>query len=431
MIAEASTTEAALIGTLLLNPAAIDHCGDLHPLDFVDRDLGRAYDLLRMSRASGHSAGSVGGMLLLLRYAGLPESVTSAEAGRKFIAAAGTGSFAPYHAGIIARRAVAQRQREIAARWLNMLDEDDRDPSTVAEKVAEELSAIGNRHSAKVRDFADVGADVLARMRARRERPGEIGANSGLLRVDASVGGWHEGELVVLAARPGQGKTALAMQVALHNARKDRRVLFCSLEMRDTELVSRVLCGEAGVDGRRLRVGTWSEEDYADLERTRNTLGMIPISVYDPPGATIDKITSVARLENARRSISLIVVDYLQLIRAHNHGVKRHEQIGEQTSALKSLAKELECPVLCLAQLNREAEGQEPKLSHLRESGSIEQDADMVLAIQRSNDTDAELIVLKHRAGEVGKIALKWDGPATRFTDPDDAFSGFNANGFT
>lgn len=431
MITEASHTEAALIGTLLLNPSAIDHCGDLHPLDFVDRDLGRAYDLLRLARDSGQAAGSVGGMLLLLRYAGLPDSVTSAEAGRRFIAAAGTGAFAPYHAGIITRRAVAHRQRELMARWSSMLDDDDRDPATVAEKVAAELAAIGNRQAAKVRDFADVGADVLERMRARRERPGEVGAHSGLLRVDAYVGGWHEGELIVLAARPGQGKTALAMQVALHNARKERRVLFCSLEMRDTELVSRVLCGEAGVDGRKLRVGTWSEDDYADLDRTRNALGMVPISVYDPPGATIDKITSVARLENARRSIALIVVDYLQLIRSRDYSTKRHEQIGEQTAALKSLAKELECPVLCLAQLNREAEGQEPKLSHLRESGSIEQDADMVLAIQRSNETDAELLVLKHRAGEIGKIPLKWDGPATRFTDPDDSFSGFNANGFT
>jgi replicative DNA helicase len=125
--------------------------------------------------------------------------------------------------------------------------------------------------------------------------------------------------------------------------------------------------------------------------------------------------------------VSLVIVDYLQLIRARDHGVKRHEQIGEQTAALKGLAKEMECPVLCLAQLNREADGQEPKLSHLRESGSIEQDADMVLAIDRADGSDeANLLVLKHRAGEVGKIPLKWDGPGTRFVDPDDCFANFN-----
>ena len=423
-------SESALIGTILYRPATLDECGELTPFDFLDQELGRVFEALTLARSGGFLAGDLGHMLALLIAAGIDRSIASVEGVNRLVGACGIGSYAGYHAAQVRRMASVRRQVALCGRWSDWLSDDANDPAEVAEWVADDLATLGTGVSIKTRDFSDVASEVVDTLRAKLAAGDSgIGVCTGLMRLDDTLGGWHDGELVIVAARPGAGKTALAMQAAMYNGRRGRRVVYASLEMRDRELVTRVLCGESQVDGRRLRLGTFDAADVADIDATRAALEAVPVTIYDPPSATVERIQSVVRFENSRKPVSLIVVDYLQLIRSADGSKKRHEQIGEQTAALKSLAKDIGCPVLCLAQLNREAEGVEPQMSHLRESGSIEQDADMILAIHKTGDGTADLLILKHRAGQRGVVPLNWDGPSTSFSDPDDQFSNFNKRG--
>lgn len=258
---------------------------------------------------------------------------------------------------------------------------------------------------------ADVVADLAT---GTCDRP----TMSGFEALDSSAGGWMSGELVILAARPGVGKTTFAMQVAAHNAARERRVLFVSLEMRDRELVARMLSGDPGVDSRRLRAGRLGTADIDKLRAAADDIRDLPVRVWAPPSATLARIRGVAKREVAFGGLSLLVVDYIGLIRPAAGDTKRprFEQVGEVSAGLKSLAKELDVPVLALCQLNREADGTEPRLSNLRDSGSIEQDADVVLFLHRET-TATKLIVAKHRHGETGSVALRFDGSTTRFSE--------------
>ena len=424
-----SDAEKAVIGSILLKPQAIDECGDLCGADFGDAELGDAFDALRRIDQVGFlRKWSTGQTILGMAQAGAPPSVANAEYARKMMDAAGSGGLCSYHGGIVLRFARMRRLRSLLLNGIDKLGERHSDPLEVAQRLEAELGLLGARGATAVRSFETIAAEVIESLRRRLDAPTKTGAGLGITRVDQAVGGMHGGELVVLAARTGQGKTALAMQAALHNAVRGGRVLFVSLEMRDAELVTRVLCGESGVNGRRLRAGTFDDADIGDLDAARQQLGPVPVSVYDPPSATVERVNAVARLEHARGPLALVVVDYLQLLRPADLRQKRHEQVGHFSASLKALAKEINAPVLALAQLNREADGDAPRLAHLRESGSIEQDADAVLAIAKGGDDEATLYVLKHRHGETGEIPLRWIGAETRFVEPaeEDHFTDWN-----
>ena len=242
------------------------------------------------------------------------------------------------------------------------------------------------------------------------------------------------GELGILAARPAMGKTALAMQKALHNARQGRRVLFVSLEMRNRELARRLLCQEAELDSRLLRGRRVDAAARARLQAAHEELAGLPIRLWDPASATLAEIRGVARHMRATGGLYLLIVDYLGLIKpsADSKRLQRHEQVQQTSAGLKELAKELCIPVLALCQLNREADGEEPRLSHLRESGAIEQDADMVLLLHHPEREQSKsgnqkkriayLIIGKHRHGETGRIKLQWHPSETRFSTFAEGF---------
>ena len=414
--------EEALIGSIVVRPSVLDEI-QVDASDFLDSDLGHAFSEL----VNLHSAGVIGpnysATSFALKCQGVPESVWKPLNLSRMVSAAEGGIWAVYHARHVRRASQIRRQQLLVARWADSLEKAQDAPETILERFTAEAQSLGlTGKQAEVRDFASIARDVLADLEARRHNKASVGAISGIQRLDLTTGGWLHGELIILAARPGVGKTALAMQAALHNANKGRRVLVCSLEMRDRELIQRILCGEAGVDSRRLRAGTWTDGDYDRLLETEATLAKTPISVYDASSATIERLAGIARVEHSRGRLSLLVVDYLQLLDPTNKRDQRVEQIAHQSRKLKSLAKELGVPVLCLSQLNRESEKQnrEPRLSDLRDSGSIEQDADMVIAIHKTGDVDAQVIVLKHRAGQTGHVDVKWDGVRTRYSDPTE-----------
>jgi replicative DNA helicase len=227
------------------------------------------------------------------------------------------------------------------------------------------------------------------------------------------------------------GKTAFAMNIAENVALKEKKpVLFVSLEMSDIELCRRLLCSAARVNGHRLRNGTISQEDRKKLLDTAGEISQCPLFVDDTPSRTMTEIAANARRLKRKHGLALIVIDYLQLIEPDNPRDQRQEQVAKIARRLKIMARELEVPVMCLAQLNRQAEASrdnKPKLSHLRESGAIEQDADVVMFVHReeyyaSNEEEranaagrAEIIIAKQRNGPIGDVRLHWFSDFTRF----------------
>ena len=290
------------------------------------------------------------------------------------------------------------------------------------------------RSSQSVQNIADVLHQSMDRMEARmRDEYVDGAAETGLNKFDEMTGGLHHGELIILAARPSMGKTALAMNIGEHvSINQKQPVLFVSLEMSGIELADRMLCSLARVNGHRVRNGTISSDDRDKLIQTANDISQAPLFVDDAPSRTVSEIAAAARrIKRREDALGLIVIDYLQLIEPDNSRDPRQEQVAKIARRLKGLARELEVPLLCLSQLNRQAEDSKdhrPKLSHLRESGAIEQDADVVMFVHREEyyhrgddraqfAGQAEVIIAKQRNGPIGDVELTWEADFTRFSD--------------
>jgi replicative DNA helicase len=274
------------------------------------------------------------------------------------------------------------------------------------------------------------------------------GLETGFLDYDDLTGGLHDSELVILAARPSMGKTALALNFAEHVAIDERgpgkAVLLVSLEMSALELGDRLLCSRARVNSHRLRNGQLKAEDSHRLIQTAADVSRAPLFIDDSPSRNMTEIAATARRLKRQDELALVIIDYLQLIEPDNPRDPRQEQVARISRRLKGLARELNIPVLCLAQLNRQVEAtrdNRPQLSHLRESGAIEQDADVVVFVHReefyqTNEEDrdrvkgqADLMIRKQRNGPTGDIKLTWLHEFTRFENwqqPEyDEFSDF------
>ncbi len=260
------------------------------------------------------------------------------------------------------------------------------------------------------------------------------GVPSGFADVDDLFHGFRGGDLVILAARPGVGKTSFALNLATNSAKQGVTVAFLSLEMSAAQLVQRVLCSEARVNLSRLRAGQLQESDWGAIADASNTLSKLDMYIDDTPSLSILELRAKARRELRGAEKGLIVVDYLQLMQPPQtrRDGNRAVEVGEISRGLKVLAKEMDMPVIALSQLSRQVEmrgKKRPMLSDLRESGSIEQDADIVMFIDRSMDEieaesddrpglgEAELIVAKHRNGPTRDIKLAFNAEFTRFMD--------------
>ncbi|MEK6246707.1 MAG: DnaB-like helicase C-terminal domain-containing protein, partial [Planctomycetales bacterium] len=282
---------------------------------------------------------------------------------------------------------------------------------------------------------------------------------SGFSDLDKKTGGLHKSEFVIIAARPSMGKTALAANIAEHIAIVEQQTtLFVSLEMSRLELVQRMMCSQGKVNGENIRSGYLSGDDHQRLVEVSGTLGNSPMFIDDSPTRTITEIAATARrLKRRQGQLGLIVVDYLQLIQPDNAKDPRQEQVAKMARRLKVLARELSVPIICLAQLNRQAEmnkgDHRPRLSHLRESGAIEQDADVVLLVHREEyylseaekeamrsganpDSclgEADLIIAKQRNGPTGEVKLHWFQQYTQFKNAPkhqyDELESYNKKG--
>ncbi|MEP6937483.1 MAG: replicative DNA helicase [Chthoniobacterales bacterium] len=305
------------------------------------------------------------------------------------------------------------------------------------DEVEQKIFSVGeDRFKGQVLTMKDQVMEAIESIEKLYERRGGItGISTGFTELDRMTSGLHGSEMVVIAARPSMGKTALAMNIAEHVAIDEKlAVAVFSLEMSSQQLVQRLLCSRARVNLQKVRDGFLSERDFPSLTAAASKLAEAKIFIDDTAGLSILELRAKARRLKAQQDVQLIVVDYLQLLRSTTRRAQDNRQleISEISAGLKGLAKELKLPIIVLAQLNRQPEartGGKPRLSDLRESGSIEQDADLVGLLIRpeiyEEDEDAraekageaELIIAKQRNGPVGEIPLTFLKEFTRFED--------------
>ncbi|WP_460281968.1 replicative DNA helicase [Clostridium sp. CTA-5] len=285
------------------------------------------------------------------------------------------------------------------------------------------------------KDFEPL-SDVLERGFLEIERlfnnKGEItGVGSGFSDLDAKTSGFQKGDMVLIAARPSMGKTTFALNIAEHAAlREGKSVVIFSLEMSKEQLAYKLLCSEANVDMLRLRTGELDDKDWENIAKATGPLSKAKVYIDDTAGVSVMEMRSKCRRLKIEYGIDLIVIDYLQLMSGSSGSDNRQQEVSEISRSIKALAKEMECPVIALSQLSRAPEQRadhRPMLSDLRESGSIEQDADVVMFLYRdeyyNKETEdrnmAECIIAKQRNGPVGTAKLAWLGQYSKFGNLD------------
>jgi replicative DNA helicase len=284
-----------------------------------------------------------------------------------------------------------------------------------------------DRHSSKLLPIGDILLDIYDRLQklSGEDREQYLGIPTGFGMLDRMITGLNKSDLILLAARPAMGKTSFALNIATNVATKAKKtVALFSLEMSREQLVERILSSDALVQGTRMRTGELSPEEWVRLAVSSKELAKAPILVDDTASITVHEMK--ARLRRVK-DLGLVIIDYLQLMSGGGRGENRVQVVSEITRSLKVMAKELNIPVIVLSQLSRQTESRadhRPMLSDLRESGSIEQDADLVLFLYReayynrdsTEQNIAECIVAKNRHGETGTVKLGWDGEHTKFS---------------
>lgn len=330
-----------------------------------------------------------------------------------------------YYARIVREKAIARRIIEAARRMIARVYEPDGEgtDSLIAyaqEQILTVSRAITGPSGIKIRNAVHhTFKDIEERHQKGTPLPG---LSTGFTGVDAVTGGLKQRHLYIIAGRPGSGKTAFVLNIARNVAAVEGQVIFFSLEMSFSELSLRLISAETGIDGHRLSRGILWSEEWPRCGKAVNTLAQLSMEIDDTGGLPIDRLMARARRIKAEEGLVLVIADYLQLIRPFQKWGVREQEVAEVSRSLKALAKELNVPVLATSQLNRAIENRQnkrPTLGDLRESGAIEQDADVIAFLWPVDDSgeDTELIIAKHRQGPTGEVALIFDRKRTQFKD--------------
>lgn len=342
-----------------------------------------------------------------------------------------TAANAGYYARIVSERAILRRLVEAGTRITQMGYADTGEVDEVVDRAQAEIYAVTERRTSEdYAPLAEIMEGTLDEIEAIGSRGGSmVGVPTGFTDLDGLTNGLHPGQLIVVAARPGLGKSTLALDFARSASIKSglTSVIF-SLEMTRNEITMRLLSAEARVGLHHMRTGSLGDDDWTKLARKMSEVASAPLFIDDSPNMTMMEIRAKCRRLKQRHDLKLVVVDYLQLMSSGKRVESRQQEVAEFSRALKLLAKELEVPVVALSQLNRGPEqrtDKKPMLSDLRESGSIEQDSDMVILLHREDAYEresprageADFIVAKHRNGPTATITVAFQGHYSRFVD--------------
>jgi replicative DNA helicase len=347
-----------------------------------------------------------------------------------------TATNAPRYARMVREKATLRELIAAAGETLQDAHRADLEVAMVLESAEKRIFKIAEQREQQSASSLNVLLDEV--MKSIEDADGSRigGVPSGFGELDEMLNGFQRGEMLILAARPSMGKTAFALNIAEQMAVEGHPVAIFSLEMGKQQLVQRMLCARGRIDSQRMRRSTLREEDFKRLMTACNDLSDAPIFIDDTPGLNLLQLRSKARRMKDKHDIGAIVIDYLQLMSAGGRVESRQLEVSEISRGVKAMAREIDVPVLCLSQLNRAAEqreGHRPRMSDLRESGSIEQDADVVMMLHREEyyhkaepewaeqNPDkagiAEVIIAKQRNGPTGVVTLGWNAQSTRFQD--------------
>ncbi|WP_232066501.1 replicative DNA helicase [Hymenobacter sp. BT18] len=359
-----------------------------------------------------------------------------------------------YHARIITENSIKRELIRIASDIQRDAFEDTTDVFNLLDSTEQSLFEVSESNIRK--NFDDMrslmGKAIKELEEKKDQKDGLTGVPSGFSALDRVTSGWQPSDLVIIAARPGMGKTAFVVS-AMRNAAVEfkKPVAIFSLEMSSLQLVNRLISAEAELDSEKIKKGNLADYEWAQLNHKISGLSSAPIYIDDTPGLSIRELRTKCRRLKAHHDIQMIIIDYLQLMTGNSDGKggggNREQEIASISRALKGIAKELNVPVLALSQLSRSVEtrggDKKPQLSDLRESGSIEQDADMVIFLYRpeyykitedemGNPTQGtgEVIIAKHRNGSLETVQLKFIGKFTKFADLDGGGGGFGDANF-
>jgi len=446
--------EKAVIGSLLLDGNLCDEIAlILHAEDFYADANQKLYRHLLAMHGTGKR---IDAMLLVeqLKQAGDFEAMGGAAYLAEVAQSVPYAANAVYYAQIVREKATLRDLIHAGTEILRDAYDTTVEPDEIVSQAEQKIFAVHDQRSVdQVTNIQDLLVEAFDRIDARLQRGEGVGIPTGFHDLDNLTGGLHDSELNILAARPSMGKTALATNIAENvTITGNVATLFVSLEMARLELAQRMLCSQGHIDANKFRSGFLSGDDRRKLVEASAKLGKAPLFVDDTPSRSVTEIAACARRMKRKHNLGLLVIDYLQLIQPDDPRDPRQEQVAKMARRLKILSRELKIPILCLAQLNRQAEpgkeGHRPRLSHLRESGAIEQDADVVMFIHREEyyqDREeaqqagtsgmAEVMVAKQRNGQSGvSVKLAWFSKFTRFENfaqkPYEEFSEYAAEEF-
>lgn len=430
--------EQSVLGAMLLDKDAIAKAIDILVVDDFYRE---AHRIIFDSVVTLYNRAEPVDLIMvteLLRQKNALESVGGASYISSLANMVPTAANAEYYASIVKDKSIYRALVNAGNQISSMGFESGQDVEQTMDRAQQLIFNISQKGRIKtIDDMNTVLMRTFDRIERLYETKGAVtGVPTGFTEMDRMLSGLQPSELIIIAARPSMGKTALALNIATHVALSEKKpVLIFSLEMSQDLLAQRMLCAQASVNAQELRRGNLTDSDWPKLSQAIGRLSEAPIFIDDTPTISALEIRSRARKLKIEKGLGLIVIDYLQLIQGKGRTESRQQEIAEITRSLKSLARELEVPVLSLAQLSRAVEAtadKKPMLSHLKESGEIEQSADVVAFIYRDEyynvDTEnkniAEIIIAKQRNGPTGSFQLYWQKEYTRFRNLERASRG-------
>lgn len=428
--------EASLLGALLIDSDAIVKIADIiSPRDFFDARHERIYEAM-MALYESHQAIDVLTLADRLKGSGYLDSVGGNAYLTELTNYVPTAAHVEQYAEIVAQKALRRRLIAASNDMVELGYDESKGLRELIEEAETRLFEVSQQHVKQ--DLASLETILAASFDRlddlHKDKQKLRGVPTGFKDLDNMLAGFQPSDLIILAARPSMGKSAFALNLA-HNiaVQSAQPVLVFSLEMSKEQLVDRLLSMESGVDAWALRTGNLTDNDFEKIGHAMGTLSEAPIFIDDTPGITVSDLRTKARREAHRRPLGLIIVDYLQLMSGGSrYGTEgnRVQEISEISRGLKGIARELNVPVLALSQLSRSVENrspQIPQLADLRESGSIEQDADVVAFIYREEyynpETDrkklADILIKKHRNGPTGGVELRFESDKQLFRSVD------------
>jgi replicative DNA helicase len=424
--------EAAVLGAILTNKDAMDKVADLViDIDFYRQSnqvIYRAILRLYEKRAPIDLVTLTNELESLKQFDEIGGAAYLAE----LVNAVPTAIHVAHYAEIVRQKAVLRRILGAGQKIAELGYDEEREVDSILDEAEKALYDVSHQ---LIKDNFMPISDILATSfdridRLHREKGVLRGVTSGFKDLDNKLSGMQNSDLIILAARPSMGKTTFALNIALNAAVKSKTsVGFFSLEQSKEQIVDRLICAQAMVDGWKLRTGNLSEDDFPAIGMAMGTLAEAPLYIDDTPALNIIEIRTRARRLKADHNLGMLVIDYLQLIEGPSNrggGDNRVQQVSEISRSLKGIARELDIPVIALSQLSRAVESRDdkrPQLADLRESGSIEQDADVVMFLYREDyykrDTErkgiTDVLIRKHRNGPIGELELHFRAEQSRF----------------